>query len=146
MKLNWGTGITIAIVAFMCFILYLVISISSVSTDLYAEDYYQQEIEYQNRIDQKKNSNPYQDQWKVKATAQEVSLEMPAAITSGDIQGKVQFYRADDASMDRLFDLKLNNQRQTFDRTAFSSGRYTVKVEWTHQEVPYFLEKDIYIP
>ncbi len=146
MKFNWGTGITIAIIIFMSFILYLVISISRVSTDLYAEDYYQQEMEYQDRIDQKKNSSRYEDQWKVRATAQDVSIEMPKAITAGEIKGSVQFYRADDASMDRQFDLKLNDQRQVFDRQAFSSGRYTVKVEWIHQEVSYFLEKDIYIP
>ena len=57
MKINWGTGIVIAIVAFIGFILYFVITMSTDKTysyDLVTDKYYQQELKYQQEIDAKK--------------------------------------------------------------------------------------------
>jgi hypothetical protein len=50
MKLNWGTSIVLVIGAFMAFILYFVISISSnkkYNYDLVSEKYYEKELIYQ---------------------------------------------------------------------------------------------------
>ena len=52
MKLNWGTGIVIAIIAFMSFILYFVISMSTGNNynhDLVSEEYYQKELKFQEK-------------------------------------------------------------------------------------------------
>ena len=49
-KINWGTGIVIAFVLFISFILYFVIKTSTDTTyeyDLVAKDYYKDELEYQ---------------------------------------------------------------------------------------------------
>ena len=54
MKLNWGTGIVIAIIGFISFIMYFVISMStgkSYNHDLVSDKYYQKELEYQQTID-----------------------------------------------------------------------------------------------
>ena len=47
MKFNWGTGIVIAIISFISFILYFVITMTAdkkYSHDLVTQKYYQQEL------------------------------------------------------------------------------------------------------
>ena len=59
MKFNWGTGIVLAFIAFISFIMYFVISMNtdkSLDHDLVNEDYYKQELEFQNDIDKEKNA------------------------------------------------------------------------------------------
>ena len=59
MKINWGTGIVIAIVLFMSFIMYFVISMSTdkkFSHDLVTEKYYEKELAYQDQIDAEENT------------------------------------------------------------------------------------------
>ena len=54
MKLNWGTGIVIAFVGFISFIMYFVITMNTdkaLDHDLVTEDYYKEELEFQNDID-----------------------------------------------------------------------------------------------
>ena len=48
MKINWGTGIVIVIAAFISFIMYFVITMSTnnkYSYDLVTDNYYQQELQ-----------------------------------------------------------------------------------------------------
>ena len=60
MKWNWGKGIVLGMLAFMGFILYMVITMSvdkNYSHDLVTEEYYAKEMVYQTEIDAEKNLN-----------------------------------------------------------------------------------------
>ena len=53
MKINWGTGIVLAIIAFIGFILFFVIKMSTddrANHDLVTEEYYKAELGYQKEI------------------------------------------------------------------------------------------------
>ena len=59
MKFNWGTGIVIAFICFISFILYFVINMSfspKYDQDLVVEDYYGETLTYQNDINKLENS------------------------------------------------------------------------------------------
>ena len=58
MKLSWANSIILSFVLFMAFIGYLVHGTFQQNIDLVAEDYYQQEVAFQNVIDK---SNNYKD-------------------------------------------------------------------------------------
>lgn len=50
MKLNWGTGIVIAFIGFIAFIMYFIITMSvnaNYDHDLVVENYYAEELAYQ---------------------------------------------------------------------------------------------------
>lgn len=49
--MNWGKGIIIGMAAFIGFILFLVISLMQHKVDLVSEDYYQQELDYDQHYD-----------------------------------------------------------------------------------------------
>ncbi len=54
--MNWGKGITIALVLFIGFIVTLGVILMRQDVDLVAEDYYQQEIEYEAQISAESNA------------------------------------------------------------------------------------------
>ncbi len=57
MKFNWGTGIVLAFIGFIGFIMYFIVSMhtdTKYDHDLVTEDYYKQELEFQNDIDKQK--------------------------------------------------------------------------------------------
>ena len=50
MKINWGTGIVLAFIGFISFIMYFVVNMNTnkkYDHDLVTEDYYKQELEFQ---------------------------------------------------------------------------------------------------
>ncbi len=66
MKFNWGTGIVLAFVAFIAFIMYFVILASTnnrANHDLVTEEYYKEELAYQNEIDALTNAKNYASQF-----------------------------------------------------------------------------------
>ncbi len=59
MKINWGTGIVIAFVLFISFILYFIIKASTQDKydfDLVSDSYYEDELNYQTDIDKLNNA------------------------------------------------------------------------------------------
>lgn len=50
-KFNWGKSITIIIISFMGFILFMAFKTSNTKSDLNAKDSYKQEVNYQSKID-----------------------------------------------------------------------------------------------
>ncbi|WP_338039248.1 FixH family protein [Maribacter litopenaei] len=59
MKFNWGTGIVLAFIGFIGFILFFVVRMSTdnrANHDLVTEDYYRQELAYQKEIDAQNNA------------------------------------------------------------------------------------------
>ena len=62
MKINWGTGIVLAFVAFISFIMYFVVQMNMedrADHELVTKDYYKKELAYQKEIDAEKNAAEY---------------------------------------------------------------------------------------
>jgi len=145
MKLNWGTGITLAIIAFMLFILFMVFKASNTSTDLYAEDYYEQELDYETRIQAIRNSKDMDKNIEITIEDHFIVIVLSDEINVDAIEGKVHFYRPDDARFDKHFPLKKGLKTQRIPRENLAVGNYQVKLNWTLDNMPYYLEKSIFI-
>ena len=59
--MNWGKGIAIALVAFIGFIVTLGVILMRQNVDLVAEDYYQQEIDYETQISAESNAKKLEE-------------------------------------------------------------------------------------
>ena len=59
MRINWGTGIVLAFIAFISFIMYFVIQMNTddrADHELVTTDYYKKELAYQQEIDAEQNA------------------------------------------------------------------------------------------
>ena len=73
MKINWGTSIVLAIAAFISFIMYFVVSMStdkSMEHDLVTEEYYKKELDFQSRLDRQLNAQNLVQDIRIKKTTE----------------------------------------------------------------------------
>lgn len=84
--MNFGKGITIFIILFVSFILTLVFMTFKVDVPLVAEDYYQQELDYQNVIDGQKELNKIGS---IGFTQNEKNISIQFPFNNTDIKGNI---------------------------------------------------------
>lgn len=143
--MNWGHGITILTISFICFMTFLVVGAFRQNVDLVTENYYQKELEFQDRIDRKKN------QQKLKGTIQciqkddEIQLQFPSEISPDSIQGALVLFCPSDAAKDVLLPVTVTNGMQRINKKQLSKGMYRLQLEYSSMGTNYYYEKDLMI-
>jgi len=145
LKFNWGVGLTIFMVLFMTFILSIVIFTSFLQTDLYAEDYYQQELNYQQEIDAKNVSAQFDKSFYLTQSTKEVFVHFDELKNWEQLNGKLYFYRPNNAELDRSIAFSPQDGIQLISKEHFKTGEYEVKLTWKEGEQSFQIEKTVYI-
>lgn len=146
--MNWGMKI---VISFVCFVGLLVTMVYvSVSTDFYlvADDYYEQELAYEDQIQRMKNVNGLAEKpdFKLIRNERKAELTFPLAVREGMQEGKLSFFRSSNAQLDKTFDLVFDaNGVQVFDMNGLASGAWKIKIEWKSKGKEYYKELDIVI-
>ncbi|TXD47921.1 FixH family protein [Polaribacter sp. IC073] len=146
MKFNWGTGIVIAIVAFMSFILYMVITMStdkSYSFDLVTEKYYQQELGFQDEINAEKNALELKGKVTIERVEKGLKVEFPAAFSPKDITGKVFLYRPSNKQLDFEIPISLTNTYLLVPEKRLLGGRWNINIAFKYKNKEYLIKKEI---
>ncbi len=137
--MNWGVKITLAFSFFVAFILYMVITIMTKDFDLVADDYYAQEINYQEK--QQKLTNAHRDGVvvQVELTKEKITLTYPPGTT-----GTLYFYHASEEDFDKRFPISPDaNHMQSIQRDQLVSGHYNLKVDFQSARTEYFQQQKI---
>ncbi len=143
--MNWGYRVVIAFVLFMGFIITLVVYTSTTSSDLVAEDYYNQEVNYQAVIDAKKNSKGIESKIVIQQDANEINISFPEEVTS-NAKGKVHFYHPQSSDKDFIKELNISNDNvQSIKKSFLAKGNYKVKINWEQEGKSYYVEKSCYV-
>lgn len=124
--MSWGKGIAIALTVFVLFIATLVTIIIRQKVDLVSEDYYTQEINYQQEIDGINNGNEELELSFMKKDDQLI-VEVPEKTNSKNIT--FQFYRANDKTLDKTFELE-NSKMLLIPLNQLAKGNYSVRAEY----------------
>ncbi|MGW8122454.1 FixH family protein [Roseivirga echinicomitans] len=146
--MNWGTKI---VISFVCFVALLVTMVYvSVTTDFYlvADDYYEQELTYEDQIQRMKNVNGLAEKPNFTLVRNEgrAELRFPLSVMNAMDQGKISFFRSANARLDKEFDLVFDeNGIQVFDMNQLANGAWKVKIEWKSKGTEYYQELNIVI-
>ncbi len=146
MKINWGTAIVIAFVCFISFIMYFVISMSTnekYEHDLVVEDYYQQELKFQSDIDKETNSKSLETNVSWTKTANGVQIMFPKDLDFKNIEGQVFLYRPSNKQLDFEIPISLSNHNLLIPDKRMLDGRWNIKVDWTYNSNSYLYKTDI---
>ncbi|MDX6746391.1 FixH family protein [Polaribacter sp. PL03] len=146
MKFNWGTGIVIAIVAFMSFILYFVITMStdkSYSYDLVTEKYYQKELGFQDEINAEKNALELKEKITVQRTEKGLKISFPRAFSPEEIKGKVFLYRPSNKQLDFEIPISTSNTYLLVPEKRLLDGRWNIKIAFKYKNKAYLINKEI---
>jgi nitrogen fixation protein FixH len=145
MKFNWGTGITIFIILFVTFILSFVFTAAYTHTDLYAEDYYQQELDYQSTIVAKSNAQSASKELFLSQATNSIVVHFPANMNEDVNSGTIQFYRPNNASDDVTYDIKKVNDKMIISKDKLTPGKYNVKIYWKEEGEDFLVATEIVI-
>jgi hypothetical protein len=146
MKFNWGTGIIIVSLLFMSFIVMLVVKTYKLKVDLVSEDYYSQELAFQDRIDKMNNVKSNLDKviWNVEAN--EIVFQFPTYIVDTSITGTIEFFRPSDSDKDLIIPIQIDQAgKQHVRKAQLYQGLYKLKIDWSTNHKGYYMEEDVFI-
>jgi nitrogen fixation protein FixH len=147
-KFNWGTGIVLAVTLFIIATLSVVSYIISLDFYLVSNNHYEEGVEYQQTIDNKKRAESLENPVLVLFDEGSTSIKLifPEEILSDSLTGNVTFYRPNNPDLDRKYKLSLNTAGlQTIPVSDFEKGRWKLSVEWNVDSLTYLEEKNIFI-
>jgi len=146
MKFNWGTGVVLAFIGFISFIMYFVISMNTNSKydhDLVTEDYYAQELEYQNEINKENNAKNLKENIRWKKTNEGILITFPETLEAKDITGNVFLYRPSNKQLDFETLISLSDHNLLIPDKRLLDGRWNIKIDWKYKEATYLYKKEI---
>ena len=146
MKFNWGHGITIGYVLFVVYILYFVFSSFTHDKDLVADDYYAQEVVFQDRIEEEKNAEKFNSEVGLTQTSGGVQIQFQSIVLEDFTEGEVYFFRPSNAEFDLRIPLTLDETGSlTIPAQMLHAGRYEVQLSWKGKADNYFIKRNIVI-
>ena len=128
--MNWGHKIAIIFVAFATMMIYMVVRSFQANVDLVTEDYYIQELNFQQQIDKTKNVRLDEKEVSHRFTMDGVELQFSEKTLSGELEGNINIYRPSEADMDKSVTIALDSQRkQMISPEFFVPGKYILKID-----------------
>jgi nitrogen fixation protein FixH len=139
--MNWGWKITIFLAIYMTGIISVVWYSMTLDVNLVADDYYQQELAYEEQITRMKNTALLAEKptFNISSNKKLVVLTFPKNLSPSD--GKITFFRPSDFTQDRKFKLDLDNENQQgFVTASLKPGLWKAKLLWEKDGESYYQE------
>jgi len=146
MKFNWGTGIVLAFIGFISFIMYFIITMNinkKYNHDLVTEDYYAEELVYQNDIDKLKNSKTLIENITYNKSEEGLIIYFPKDFDFNKITGNMFLYRPSNKQLDFETEISLSNPYLLIPDKRLLDGRWNIKVDWQYNGKSYLFKKAI---
>jgi nitrogen fixation protein FixH len=140
----WPCGIIIFFVLLFCGLATVVVIASTHRESLVNENYYEQELKFQNQIDAAARAKNSGATINYDAAAGQIQIALPAAQVRQPPAGSIELYRPSAANLDRRIKLQPDaGGLQTLDATILQPGLWIVRVAWNAGGQDYFLEDKI---
>lgn len=145
MKLNWGTGIAILYSGFVAMILVLVVMSTNQKIDLVTDNYYAEELRFQDKINKTKRAKALADPLKWEVNEKGILIHYPKSFSEKNLTGKVNLYCPSDDSKDLSFEVNSTDNIQLVPSSKIPEGRYHLQIDWKNGEETYWNEDLIVI-
>ncbi|WP_185867343.1 FixH family protein [Blattabacterium cuenoti] len=143
-KFNWDIGIVLPLVVFIIFITYIAFFFPHVGSQLVSDRYYEEEMKYQEIINEKKNMLKLPTKIKVFILYSGIEIIFPSV--NNDIYGFFTLFRSSSKDLDfsQSFKiLKSSKKILLIPKRFLKKGYYKLIIRWKINK-KYFFEKDIY--
>ncbi|WP_396603209.1 FixH family protein [Algibacter sp. R77976] len=146
MKFNWGTGIVLAFIGFIAFIMYFVISMNidkNLDHDLVSEDYYADELQYQKDINKLENTKNLGTNISYEKTKEGLLIKFPETLDYKKIKGKLFLYRPSNKQLDFDTAISLSNLYLLIPDKRLVDGRWNIKIDWQYNGNSYLFKESL---
>ncbi|WP_185874036.1 FixH family protein [Blattabacterium cuenoti] len=144
-KFNWGTGIILSLVIFINFIIYITFFFPHVGSQLVSDRYYEEEIKYQNIINEKKNVLKLPQKIKIFILSSGIKIIFPQILDK--MYGFFTLLRFSSKDLDVIKPfkiLKYSKKILFIPKKFLKKGNYKLIIRWNSNKKKYFFEKDLF--
>ena len=145
--LNWGTGIVLAFVLFMSFILYFVIKVQSNSkynNELVVEEYYKKDAHFETEMVQLQNAHDLIQHPKVSTNSQGISVVFPKQFDPAKMKGIVSLYRPSNKKLDFEIPISTSSSTLLIPKKSLVGGLWDITLSWTYDDKSYTESQRVY--
>jgi len=140
---NWGTGITLFIIAACSAIVFMVYKTTTYPFDMVEADYYSQELKFNDQVQAKRNAKQLSDQMHISNNNDFLMISFPKEMQNQKIDGKVLLYKASDASKDVELPILLAQANvMAIDQKQLAKGMYTIRASFDMNGKSYIMEQE----
>jgi hypothetical protein len=147
-KWNWGTGVVVAMVLFMIFILQFVYRASVVDKynhHLVTEDYYGEEIHYQQEIDKENKGKSLAQNIQIIHNGNGLTVLFPENIPENDISGTISFKRLSNENLDFILPIsELKDHKIIIGDDKLVQGKWQIKIDWSDGKESYLYKESLF--
>ena len=145
-KISWPTAIIISIAAFIIFILsfvYKVAFLPEYDHHLVSEDYYKDELNYQQEIDKQNKGAELKENIKLIKTTEGLIISFPSEFDPSQISGLISFQRLSNSKIDFSHPIKLKTNDFLIEDEKLVDGRWDIIIEWSVNNIAYLYKEKI---
>jgi nitrogen fixation protein FixH len=140
---NWGTGIFVFYCLFASVLFFSVYKSTQYDHSLVVDNYYEQDLAYQDQFDRIANSKALVQKVKIElqTPTKQVKLAFPADL-SAPLTGKLLFYKANNKALDWELPLMTDGDNQMLVSIGqLPPGRWKLQIHWEAGGKAYYDEK-----
>ncbi|RCU44094.1 nitrogen fixation protein FixH [Chryseobacterium lacus] len=143
---TWGHGIVVALGSFMIFILSLIWYFTSTwkNSELITDNYYEEELAYQNVIDAKNKATNLKELPVYHQNESGISVTFPSEINNSNSKFRIDLHRAEDQKLDIIREMELDQRNSIFiPAKVLAKGNYVLRVMWKKDNEEYQIDYDL---
>ncbi|MFZ9661797.1 MAG: FixH family protein [Chitinophagaceae bacterium] len=145
MKLNWGYTIVTFYILFVLGILFMVVQANDQKIDLVTKYYYEEELKYQDRIEELSRAKQLSEAVKFKFESDKIFVVLPKEFSGKKVIGSIHLYYPADEKKDRNFNFSEEGNQFSHQLHVDSKGMHIVKLRWVSNNTSYYTEENIFI-
>ncbi|MHA7059846.1 FixH family protein [Aquimarina sp. M1] len=146
MKINWGTAIVLVFIGFIGFILFFVVRMNTdkkFEHDLVTEDYYKQELAFQQEINAEKNGNSLKNNVEIKKIGEGLLVVFPRDQNYTKLSGTISLYRPSNKKLDFEIPIMLQSSKIIVPKDQLIAGRWNITVNWEYENISYLFKESL---
>lgn len=143
--MNWGYKILFVYLFFIAGILVLVYKSSLEKVDLVTKNYYQQELKYEQKIDEAERAQSLSSPLQYEVNSNTVLITFPEELKGKTITAQTLLYYAADETRDSVYNLETNTGKLIMVLPVTDKGMYELKMDWKVDTIKYYSEHKVLI-
>ncbi len=130
----------------MTFIIILVVAMTTdknFNHDLVTEEYYKQELSFQDQLNREANSQNLVENIDVVKTPDGILIKFPYNLDFKRIEGELFLYRPSNKEQDFTIPLNLSQHEMIVPKRFLEKGRWNIEIDWSYEEESYYYKKEL---
>lgn len=144
--MSWGYKILFVYLVFVAGIVFLVIKASGENQDLVISDYYEQELKYQDKIDESARANALSASVNYIINNDQLTINFPPELKGVVVKANVLLYCVADKTKDVQNNFTTQNGVINLLIPPANRGLHELKITWQANSVSYYYQHKILIP